>query len=294
MAIGTGTAIALGVSALIGAGASKQSSDAQGASTRKARQAGTAAAGQATDVQLEMYYQGRDDLAPWREAGANALEQLYGKKTYGLDDPGDAPEQSEFAGKPGGTVNFKAATDKWEADVKAYEDSATYQPGLIQDPSGFDPTKQPGYKFGFENFIQKPYEQAAAAGGKRLSGQTLKDLTGYASDYGSTKYDNYLSKFMNVAGMGQASAAGSANLAQNAGNQIGQNIMAGGAYNQAGIIGQGNANAQGIAGMAGAGQNALQSYMDYKILQKVGGGTNALSGMNISNQLGANTGGAFI
>lgn len=224
----------------------------------------------ATQAQLEMYYQGRDDLASWRETGANALQALYGKRTYGMPEPvrEDFGTQEEF--------------DKAYQD---YESSATYQGGLIQQgPGEFVPEDQPGYQFGFENFIKKPYMSSAAAGGKRLSGQTLKDLSGYASDYGSTQYDNFMNRYYNslvpysnLASAGQASAAGSAQLGVQTGQQVGQNILAGGAAQAAGAVGQANAYNQGMAGVVGAGQNALQSYMDYKILQKTGAGTNAFN-----------------
>ena len=249
----SGVATAIGVSAIVGAGAAKYASDAQAKSAREARKAAGKATDRAIDTELEMYYQARDDLAPWREAGANALSQLYGKKVYGLPEPvfEDFETQEEY-----------------DTAYQAYENSASFEPGLIQDPSGFDPTTQPGYQFGYEKFIREPYEQAAAAGGKRLSGQTLKDLTRYASDYGETKYQNYLSNLYNVTGMGQASAAGSAQLSSQTGSNIAGNILYGGSQQAAGYINQGNAQAQGIAGIAGAGQNALQSYMDYKILWK--------------------------
>lgn len=67
MAIGTATAILGGAaigSAVLGANASKSAARAQADASRRA-----------TDVQERMYQQSRDDLAPWREKGVEALNK---------------------------------------------------------------------------------------------------------------------------------------------------------------------------------------------------------------------------
>ncbi|GAG42968.1 unnamed protein product, partial [marine sediment metagenome] len=67
MGIETGTAVLLGSGIAAGAGlyGSKKASEAQ----EKGADAATAA-------ELEMYYQGREDLAPWRREGAIAVNKL--------------------------------------------------------------------------------------------------------------------------------------------------------------------------------------------------------------------------
>lgn len=89
MAIGTGTAI-LG-SALLGA-----------ASSRSAAKTQTGAAQQAADISQRQYEQTRQDLAPWRAAGEQALNKLIPMSEYqkfGMDqfqqDPGYAFRLSE-------------------------------------------------------------------------------------------------------------------------------------------------------------------------------------------------------
>jgi len=45
--------------------------------------------------------------------------------------------------------------------------------GLIKrGPGPFVPEEQPGFRFGFENFIEKPYLSSQSARGQRLSGET--------------------------------------------------------------------------------------------------------------------------
>jgi len=187
---------------------------------------------------------------------------------------------------PGFYQTQAEADAAFDAAYEKYTASGTTTGGLVQQgPGEFVPEDQPGYKFGFEEFIRKPQGQAAAASGQRLGGQTLRDLTRYASDYASTGYDNFLNRYyasldpyFKGAGIGQASAAGAANAAVTTGGGVARNILTSGAYGAEGAIGEANAFNQGLAGVAGAGQNALQSYMDMKILDKIGvGGTNFLN-----------------
>jgi len=51
---------------------------AQTGAAESAAEAQERAAGQASATQLEMYYRSREDLAPWSEAGRNALAQYQG------------------------------------------------------------------------------------------------------------------------------------------------------------------------------------------------------------------------
>lgn len=64
--------------AVIGAGASASASS----KASKAQQNAARAAG---NVELEQYYQNRDDQAPWREAGQRALEQMSAGTTAGSE-----------------------------------------------------------------------------------------------------------------------------------------------------------------------------------------------------------------
>jgi len=294
-----GSAIIGGVSSIIGGRKA-----AKGA--KEGAEIGAAASDRATEAQLEMFYTGREDLMPFIQGGQRAFEELFGTTTYGLPEPdradfkvgpaasgglfGRVASRAVLAGAVDPTPGFyqtQAEADAaFEAANEKYQASATTTGGLVQQgPGEFVPEDQPGYKFGFEEFIRKPQGQAAAASGQRLGGQTLRDLTKYASDYASTGYDNFLNRYyasldpyFKGAGIGQASAAGSAAAGVQTGRGVAQSIQAGGAYGAQGAIGQANAYNQGLAGVAGAGQNALQSYMDMKILDKIGvGGTNFLN-----------------
>jgi hypothetical protein len=109
---GTWVAVAVaGVGAAAAAGTSIASYD----SARKAAHSQEDAANRGTDVQWAMYKQSREDYAPWREAGGNAVESLARKVAAG---PGD------FYKSPG--YDFRLAEGN-----KALERSAASRTGAL-------------------------------------------------------------------------------------------------------------------------------------------------------------------
>ncbi len=177
---------------------------------RKAANTSADAAQSATDAQLKMYLQSREDLAPWRKAGEAALVPL---QAQALNGPGD-----------------------------------------------FNPEEQPGYQFGYKEFVEKPLLQNASATGKLRSGNVLRALSDRAQDYASTQYDSWLNRWLtkmqplqSLAGLGQTSASTTANVGQNAAQGMAQTTMAGGNAVAGGAINQANALTGGI----NAGSNLL-------------------------------------
>ena len=150
-------------------------------------------------------------------------------------------------------------------------------PMIEAGPGKFVPEEQPGYKFGFKNFIEKPYLSAQSAKGKRLSGETVKGLTKYASDYAETAYNNFLNRyyqtltpFQSLAGLGMTATSGTVN----AGTQAGQQIAAGqtqiGNIQAQNALNLGNIYSGAGLGIAGMGQSGIQNYMNYLTLKKLG------------------------
>lgn len=144
-----------------------------------------------------------------------------------------------------------------------------------------DVTQEPGYQFGMDQGMTG----ASRALGKLYgydSGATLKGLARFATDYGSTKYNDAFNRlntdrgfrYNSLAGLagagqqavGQVGSAGS-NAATNAGNLT----TSGGAARAAGVVG--GANAWGNA-LTGAGNSMLQYQMFNKLFpQKAAPGT---------------------
>lgn len=142
----------------------------------------------------------------------------------------------------------------------------TLEGDIAAGPGEFRPKDQPGYKFGFEEFIEDPYLSSQSARGKRLSGETVKGLTKYASDYAETSYDNFLKRYydrlrplQSLAGVGQTATQGTVQAGAQAGQNIGQ-----------GYQNMGDIQSQAIAGYGGVAQQGIQNYMNYMMMDKMG------------------------
>jgi len=133
---------------------------------------------------------------------------------------------------------------------------------FTQQDLNADPVYQNGLKFGLDQGTQGINRQAAA-GGSFLSGATLKALTKYGNDYGSTKANesynrfntdqtNQYNRYAGLSGAGQQATNQVSAAGQNMANNVGANL-----------IGAGNANASGYAGQASALNNGLSTYLNY-------------------------------
>lgn len=160
--VGGGTAAA---SSIIGSNAAKKAADSQSQAAIDAAKlaAGTAdtssenilkAAQESNSLQELMMLLGREDTAPWRETGGEALMTL---KDLLQPEGYLAQEYPEFTGQFG----FNKA----------------------------DVTMDPGFDFRMKEG-QKAIERSAAARGGVLSGASGKALERYAQDYSSGEYSN--------------------------------------------------------------------------------------------------------
>jgi hypothetical protein len=66
---------------------------------------------------------------------------------------------------------------------------------LQSGPGEFVPEDQPGYKYGFEEFVRKPMDRGASARGRYFSPGTTEAIGRSAQDYASTQYDNFLNRY---------------------------------------------------------------------------------------------------
>lgn len=184
-----------------------------------------------------------------------AAEAQAGAMTQAAEEASDI-EWKMYQQSRGDVAPWRAAGEKALGDVVNM---------IEKGPGEFVPSEQPGYKFGYEEFVEKPTLRLASATGALGGGGTQKALTRYAQDYASQEYDNFLTRwyksltpYQSLAGIGQTVAAQQGqnalttgqNLAQNAlltGQNVGQ-VRASGYIDQANLWGN-------LAG--GMGQNVL-------------------------------------
>jgi hypothetical protein len=205
------------------------------------------ATGLGVDETKRQYNQTREDLAPYRAAGASALSRLSSLLNLDSGDTSSSPLLRKFT----------------SADLSS---DVPYNAGL---------------QFGLDEG-RKALERRQSARGTYDSGAALKELTRFGNDYGTTKAEGAYGRFIGnqgdiygrlagVAGMGQ----GATNVGVGAGMNASSNLASlySGQGNAAGAarIAQGNAIGGGISG-------AGNYYGQYNMLQQLmGGGGRALT-----------------
>lgn len=185
----------------------------------------------------------------------------------------EAAKSAQHAAEYGAALQYKQFRETRE-DLAPWTEAGQWAVGELKNiigagPGEFVPEEEPGYKFGYEEFVEKPAMRGAAAKGRLLSGATGKALTRYASDYASTQYDNWLNRYLkelqpyqSLAGLGQTGAIATGQLGGQAAQGMAQNILAGGKATAQGYLGMG----QGFGAAAGGGaSNILDSYLMNKM-----------------------------
>ena len=184
--------------------------------SRSAAKSQERAAAESTAAQERMYAKQVELQEPFRKVGVNALPELVAASKY---EP------------------FTMA--KYQAD--------------------------PGYGFRLREGM-KALERSAAARGGLLSGATLRGVQEYGQDLASQEYTNAFNRYQveraarlnplqSLAGMSQSSANTLTNAAGQLGQNVGANLMAGGAARASGYVGAANA----LTGAIGQGLNYYQN-----------------------------------
>lgn len=237
---------------------------------KKAAQAQGDAAAQQTQLQRDIYDQNREDQAPFRGAGYNALYGLM--QGTGTIDPEqyardrflrDWQAQNPDMPAPGwDDPNVQAQLANYKASLPAlYGQSGD----LTRKFTAQDFQTDPGYQFRLGEG-QKQIESSAAARGGLLSGAAAKALTKYNQNFASNEYGNVFNRFQTEQGNKfnrLASLAGVGQTATNATQQAGQNyatgasnaLQYGGNARASGYAGQSNALSAGLGGLSSAFNN---------------------------------------
>lgn len=177
-----------------------------GSAAKSAANTQAGAANTATQAQLQMYNQTRDDQAPWRAAGSTAIGQMSAGTQPGgqFDQTFDA---SKFQTDPG----YQFRLDQGTRGVEA---SASARGGVLSGAAlkGIDQYNQ--------GFASNEYQNA---------------YNRYNNDQ-STRYNRLAS----IAGQGQTSVTQTGAQGTTVGGQIGSNTIGAGNAQAAGTVAQGN------------------------------------------------------
>jgi hypothetical protein len=228
---------------------------ASGATVDKQLVAQRDALDQQLALQKQIYEQTRTDLAPYRDTGVAATNQLNTLLGIG--------------GNTGATDYGKYATAEFT-------------------PAAFAANQDPGYAFRLSEGLKAVDRQAAARGGL-ISGNALKASQTYGQDMASQEYQNAFNRYQTVRGNTLSPFQNLSAQGQNAAAMTG---TAGAQYGSAG--GQAISNyGQGVSGALGSAGNAMgTAYGNYGqgttgVLGAYGtNATNALTGGANANAAG--------
>jgi len=229
--------------------------------SKSAAKASQKGAEQSAAAQLQMYNQSREDLAPWRGTGANALKQLaalngvpYSTSTAdaGAQTPDNFDEQAYLRANPdvatGWDTSNKSVYDHYlmygknEGRPFTYinppAQEGEYIPAGQPDYSSF--YNSPDYKFTFDQG-QRAVNSGLAARGLSNSGRAMKELTRYGQGAASTQLNNYRNQLAALAGVGQTATTNTAQLGTATAGNIGQSYQNAADARASGYLGQSNA-----------------------------------------------------
>jgi hypothetical protein len=134
----------------------------------------------------------------------------------------------------------------------------------------------PGYGFRLKEGM-KALERSAAARGGLLSGATLRGVQEYGQDLASQEFTNAFNRYQaeraarlnplqSLAGMGQTTAANVATQAGQLGQNIGSNLIQGGAARASGYMGMANAASGGLSQYLAYNQNLARNALDQQYI----------------------------
>lgn len=214
MAVGAGIAL----SGYMGSKAAGKAAGAQGDAAIRAAEIQAASADRAGDIQLQMFQEGQEATAPWRETGAQALGGLA--DIYGLGGEGGRERAMEA---------FQAGPAyQWQVDEAAKaSDAAAAAGGRFYGGSqmkALQNLRQNRANLEFGNYTQGL--QSLAGVGQASAGQTAQQATMVGGNVGQSYMQAGNASAQGVIGAGNAAASGYINQANVMSNMMTQGVKA--------------------------------------------------------------------
>ena len=229
------------------------------------------AANAAGATQMAMYNQTREDLAPYRDIGYQALNVLGPMfiPNFQPYTPPEAPAPQETSRGSGWSDRRERGGDErdWYSRTRGRaglmypggspEPEITATAPIQPTPTGGDTPdysafyESPGYQFRMEEGT-RALDRSASARGKLRSGSHERELIRYGQGVASEEFNNYANRLASLAGIGGTATSQT--------GQFGANAAAGMAGAQ---MAAGTARASGYAGLANAATGAIGNAMYY-------------------------------
>lgn len=162
-------------------------------------------------------------------------------------------------GKGGKGQKVRSAIDALRAGGYSYGNGqGTFAGSIAPTPAGQPGNMSkffasPDYQFRRDEGI-RGIEQGAAARGGALSGNALRGVSAFNSNLAAGEFGNYISRLMQMAGMGSAATNNAVGLGQNYGNNFAQTQQNMGDARASGIV-------SGVQGATGALNQGMQNWM---------------------------------
>lgn len=248
------------------AGAAISSSAAKSAGKTQA-----AAANRATDTQLQMYGQTRDDLSPYRALGSpasSAYAKLLGlndnQAGAGMDwdkylnDYGDIQQgYNAFAAGGGDQASYAGVGSPQEYAARHYQLKGQQEgrrvqqaaPGSYVDPRQAALEATPGYQFARDQGIQSAQR---AIGTRGLTGALAKGIGRFVTGLADQTYGANVDRLKAATEIGANAAAGGGQIGAQVGSNVANTITGAGQAIASGQVGSANAIAQGLSSIPSA------------------------------------------
>lgn len=267
--------MALGAAALIAGGSIVSGMMGSRAAGKQAKASRGATAEQRRQFDLI-----RQDTAPYRQVGQNALFEMSGMLGLGGQDdsrlnmlrnrlagtpqtvsgPGQEqmswqqhPDRRGFAMLPTETTQ-QVANPEFQS---LQDEIASLEAEIGEGGEPFDVTQIPGYQFRFDQGINA-LNNSLAAGGDRFSGRAMKAAQRFGQGIASQEYGQHFNRLAGLAGTGQTAVGQSGTAGMQAAGNIGNAMMAGG-----------RAQAQGLGSINQAVQGGIGNYLAYQQNQQL-------------------------
>lgn len=251
-----------GAAAVIGAGASIYSANKQSDAAKNASDTQASAGKYATDAQINQFNTINDQQAPWRQAGATAVNGLNNLTEYhGLDndvDPHFASNDFSFTNKD--LKNNLAPNYDFmlQQGLGAVQNQGSVSGGLVSGNA------LKGINDYAQNYAQNGYQNAFANALASNTQNYNQQFQNHQQSFNNvnTNQSNIFNRLASIAGLGQTangqSAVAGTQIAGNIGNiatttagNIGSAQLYGGAAQAAGTNGAANAISNGLNNAAG-------------------------------------------